>query len=107
MELLFWCSLGWVVYVYAGYPVLAALLRGIVNRPIRRDTSLEPRVSILIAAFNEAKVIEQTLRNKLDLDYPMDKLEILVVSDESTDGTDEKVLELARSAPCTIRLARQ
>ena len=51
----------------------------------------EPNVTILIAAYNEADNIEATIKNKLALDYPKDKLEIIVISDGSTDGTDEIV----------------
>src|SRR5690606_14809748 len=62
---------------------------------------------ILIAAFNEEQDIEHTLRNKIELDYPKDLLEILVVSDESVDQTDAIVERIAAEAPIPIRLIRQ
>ena len=94
MEFLFWLSTALVIYVYLGYPVLIKLLAG-KGHPIAKDDSYQPKVSILIAAFNEEKDIADTIYNKLALDYPADKLEIIVVSDESEDRTDEIVQEIA------------
>lgn len=87
LTILFFLSLFFLFYVYAGYPLLAWILGNIFRRNVRKN-SLEPFVSILIAAYNEEACIEETLRNKLELDYPHDKLEIIVVSDGSTDRTD-------------------
>lgn len=91
MTAVFWTSLAWLTYVYVGYPVLAWLAAAIVDRRVARDSGYGPRVAIVIAAHNEAKHIDATLRNKLELDYPAEKLSITVVSDGSTDGTDEIV----------------
>ena len=103
MEFLFWFSLGAVVYTYAGYPLLVWLL-GRLWRMTVRKTDFEPFVSILIAAHNEEAAIAQTIHNKLGLDYPMDRLEVIVVSDASTDRTDE----IARSfAPHGVVVLRQ
>lgn len=66
-----------------------------------------PHVSILIAAYNEEKDIVATLNNKLQQKYPRDKLEILVVSDESTDETDQLVEEFALTSDVPVRLIRQ
>jgi cellulose synthase/poly-beta-1,6-N-acetylglucosamine synthase-like glycosyltransferase len=66
--------------------------------------SFKPSVTILIAAYNEEASIEATIRNKLALDYPQDKLEIIVISDCSSDGTDDIVKGLA---PAGVRLLRQ
>ncbi|SDW59807.1 glycosyltransferase family 2 protein [Marinobacter mobilis] len=104
---LFWLSLFALIYIYIGYPILVRFLAGYLQSPIKQDDSFEPSVSILIAAFNEAKDIRATLENKLALDYPADKFEILVVSDESDDGTDDIVLELASNASVAIKLHRQ
>jgi len=88
----FFCVL-MLVYVYAGYPLLARLLGGFVRQRVWSATPGEhlPTVTVLIAAFNEAAHIEATVRNKLTQDYPADKLNIIVVSDESDDGTDDIV----------------
>ena len=69
--------------------------------------SITPKVTVLIAAFNEEREIKQTVLNKLSQDYPTDLLEILVVSDGSTDRTDEIVRELTRSHQGRVSLLRQ
>jgi cellulose synthase/poly-beta-1,6-N-acetylglucosamine synthase-like glycosyltransferase len=95
-----------LVYVYAGYPVLARLLGSLVRRRVWSADPGEhlPTVTILIAAYNEAAHIEATVRNKLQQDYPAEKLDIIVVSDESDDGTDDIVTGIAAPA---VRLIRQ
>ena len=60
-------------------------------------------VTVLIPAYNEADCIAKTIQNKLDQDYPRDKLEIIVVSDGSTDGTDDIVRGFARSGAVLLR----
>lgn len=93
MEILpaiFWLSAGLVVYAYLGYPILiwcAARRWGRRAVSSLADDDRLPSASLLIAAHNEADVIEQRLRNALALDYPADKLEIVVASDGSSDGT--------------------
>lgn len=81
------CLLG---YTYAGYPLLAALLARVAARPHRREP-IEPTVSLVIVAYNEERDIAAKLENALALDYPRDKLEIVVASDGSSDRTDEIV----------------
>src|SRR5699024_9930964 len=61
-----------------------------------------PRVSILIPAHNEAVVIEATLRSMLRLDYPTDKLEIIVINDNSSDNTGDIAREVAKKHPHII-----
>lgn len=108
MILLFWISLFLLFYIYIGYPIAVSLLAGRVDKPIAKDPSYEPKVSILIPAYNEEMAIADTICNKLELDYPKDKLEIIVVSDESSDKTDEIVQALAeQEAEVNIRLFRQ
>ncbi len=79
-----------IFYIYAGYPVCVWLLALFTRKRIDK-AAYEPYVSICIAAYNEEKYIEQTITNKLQLDYPENKLEVIVISDESTDKTDEIV----------------
>lgn len=98
----FWISLGLVLYVYLGYPILVALLAAIRDRHVRR-APCEPRVSILISAYNEEASIRQTLENKLRLDYPRDRLEVIVVSDASSDRTDAIVREFVPQGVCLLR----
>lgn len=103
MRVLFWALLVLAVYPFALYPALAFLLSRLRGRPVRKGDET-PRVSILIAAHNEAACIRETIANKLALDYPRDRLEIIVVSDASTDGTDDLVRGFA---PEGVRLVRQ
>ena len=102
-EFVFWSSIAWLAYVYAGYPLALALLARIRPRDVCRSSVL-PTVTIITAAYNEVRCIRQSLENKLGLDYPRDRLQIIVVSDESTDGTDRVVAELAGQG---VRLLRQ
>src|SRR5918993_4230889 len=83
---IFWLSAALVVYVYAGYPLLLAVLRRVAKRPVAK-APIEPTVSLLVAAYNEADVIEAKIRNALALDYPADRLEIAIACDGPRDGT--------------------
>lgn len=90
--LLFWIAVFLIVYTYVGFP-LTIILRGLIwGRPYKHgDLSVLPTVSIVIAAYNEAKTISEKLDNLVSLDYPEDKLEIVIASDGSTDGTESIV----------------
>ena len=97
-ELAFWMCLAIGLYPYAGYPLCVALLRAIRPRPVRA-APITPRVTVVISAYNEAAHIEATVRNKLDQDYPCELLDVMVVSDGSTDGTDQALTRLAQQDP--------
>jgi len=103
---LFWALLVIGFYPYVIYPVLARLMGGITNREVSKDPGFLPRVTVIIAAFNEARLIEATVRNKLAQDYPRDLLQIIVVSDGSTDGTDD-IVERIAAEETQVRLLRQ
>lgn len=79
-----------LAYTYLGYPLLVRILAWCRPRPVHR-VPIEPSVSFIIAAFNEEKDIAAKLENTLALEYPREKLEIVVASDGSTDGTHEIV----------------
>jgi cellulose synthase/poly-beta-1,6-N-acetylglucosamine synthase-like glycosyltransferase len=83
---IFWLSAGLAFYVYAGYPLLLAVLRRVAKRPVRK-APIEPSVSLLVAAYNEADVIEAKIRNAVALDYPAARIEIAIACDGPTDGT--------------------
>jgi cellulose synthase/poly-beta-1,6-N-acetylglucosamine synthase-like glycosyltransferase len=85
-----WCAAFLIAYVYIGYPGLLWLITRRYRRAVRQE-DITPPVTLIISAFNERKVIGSKLRNALDLDYPTDRFEILVVSDASDDGTDAVV----------------
>lgn len=80
-----------LLYTYFGYPLLLVPLRGLFRRSHIIDETSRPSVTILIAAYNEADTIREKLENSLQLDYPFEKLIIVVASDGSTDGTNEIV----------------
>jgi cellulose synthase/poly-beta-1,6-N-acetylglucosamine synthase-like glycosyltransferase len=92
--MIFWVSVGVLGYVYFGYAALLSLFRFVMRRPILR-MPVEPRVCVFIAAHNERAVIAAKLRNTLALDYPADRLDIVVASDGSTDGTNDVVRAFA------------
>jgi cellulose synthase/poly-beta-1,6-N-acetylglucosamine synthase-like glycosyltransferase len=89
-KLLFWISAGFAVYVYIGYPILLWGLQAVL-RSAPDPQPVEPSVSLLVAAYNEAAVIADKIRNSLALDYPADKLEVVIASDGSKDATAEIV----------------
>jgi cellulose synthase/poly-beta-1,6-N-acetylglucosamine synthase-like glycosyltransferase len=86
-------SLAVIAYTYVGYPVLVAAWARLAPRRVRASDSFEPTVSICIAAYNGEKYLEAKLRSLQALDYPREKIEILVCSDGSTDGTARIVQE--------------
>ena len=96
MTVLFWSAIGLIAYIFAGYPLLLAVWSALRPRPWRRGSS-EPNISIVIAAHNEAESVLQKIQNLLSLDYPNDRLEILIGSDGSTDGTAEQLLTISDS----------
>lgn len=93
-EIIFWLFTLLVIYTYLGYPVVVFLLSRLFSRPIKKD-DFTPSVSVIIAAYNEERDLPAKLDNMLSLDYPKEKLEIIVASDCSTDGTDEIVQSYA------------
>lgn len=102
-QIIFFVSVGVVAYVYAGYPLLAFFLGRVAPKRVAKS-EFESTVSFIITAFNEERDIRQKLENTLALDYPKEKLEIIVASDCSTDSTDDIVREFAGSG---VRLVRQ
>lgn len=87
---LFWGSAALIVYAYVVFPALVAL-HSLASRPYVVDTETTPKVSVLIAAHNEAEHIGAKLDNLFALDYPCAQLEVIIASDGSTDGTNELV----------------
>jgi cellulose synthase/poly-beta-1,6-N-acetylglucosamine synthase-like glycosyltransferase len=85
---IFWASLGLIAYTYAGYPLIVLAVGAFFPRN-PRDPSYEPTVSVLIAAYNEEGSIAKKVHLTLALDYPENKLDVIVVSDGSTDRTNE------------------
>jgi glycosyltransferase involved in cell wall biosynthesis len=90
LKAIFWASAAGLAWHHVGYPVTAAALRGFRARPVRK-AEIEPTVTLIVPAHNEEDVIERRVQNLLELDYPADKLELVVASDGSTDRTHELV----------------
>jgi cellulose synthase/poly-beta-1,6-N-acetylglucosamine synthase-like glycosyltransferase len=86
MALLFWLATAVVVYTYAGFPVLVLLRARLRPRPHAR-ADVTPSVSVVIAAHDEEASIGPRVDNLLGLDYPRDRIEFVIASDGSTDGT--------------------
>ena len=77
-----------IIYTYFLYPIILLILRIFFNNPVNKK-DITPSVSLVITAYNEEKNIREKIENSLRLDYPKDKLEIIIASDCSTDTTDE------------------
>ena len=104
-EIVFWASAAWIAFACAGYPVLTVVASWLVRRPSKR-APIVPTVTLLITAYNEEQDIARKLENSVRLDYPRDRLQIVVASDGSTDATDEKVRAFAAQSPVPVLLHR-
>lgn len=97
MLLVFLISVFAVVYTYIGYLGLLWILSNFVGKEIVATEILSPRVSLLISVYNEEEVIAEKIRNSLAIDYPDKLFEIVVVSDGSTDNTNQIVKEFEQN----------
>ncbi len=91
-RLLFWGAAGLIGYTYAGFPLLVALRALLFPRPVAEGPD-QPPVTLVVAAHNEEAVIARKIENSLTLDYPADRLTIIVAS----DGSDDDTVAVARS----------
>ncbi|MGZ5385848.1 MAG: glycosyltransferase family 2 protein [Solirubrobacterales bacterium] len=96
IEVLFWASIGLIVYAHVGYPLLLAAVSRLFGRdPEPPPEGFElPRVTLIVAAYDEGDVIEAKVANALALDYPRARLEVVVAS----DGSKDRTAALARAA---------
>ena len=112
VEIAFWASAGLIVWTHAGYPLALLALAGLARSRAGAEGTAAPSVSLIVAAHDEEKVIAAKVANALALEYPRDRLELIVASDGSTDGTAELargagadlVLELPGRARCRPRM---
>ena len=89
MELLFWVTLLLIFQTFIGFPLSLKLIEKIKSKKlIKKDSNYKPKLSFIIAAHNEEKVIKKKLENTLALKYPRDLMEIIVASDNSSDSTN-------------------
>jgi cellulose synthase/poly-beta-1,6-N-acetylglucosamine synthase-like glycosyltransferase len=96
VQLIFWASLGIVIYTYLGYPVVLGILVKLRKFFTPRKTILYsdselPEITVLVACYNEADILEQKIRNTAELDYPIDKRRYWFVTDGSTDNSPDIV----------------
>jgi biofilm PGA synthesis N-glycosyltransferase PgaC len=94
VEALFWTSLSCIVYVYVGYPLLLIVWRRVAPRPVHKRYQ-EPSVSLVVAMHNERANARLKMENCFELDYPADKLQVIVSLDAPTDGTDALLRDYA------------
>jgi cellulose synthase/poly-beta-1,6-N-acetylglucosamine synthase-like glycosyltransferase len=109
-ELVLALTAGLCLYTYLGYPAVLKLMSvggGARGSKLRPAASSFPRISIVLPVYNEAAVIAATLERILGIDYPAERRQILVVSDASTDGTDDIVAGFAGRGVELLRLPRR
>lgn len=102
----FWSSVAVILYTYLLFPIILAI-RAVAAGDRYREADITPTVSLIIAAHNEAGVIAVKLANVLSLDYPADRLEVIVASDGSDDGTEAIVGTFAAQGVRLLALPRQ
>jgi glycosyltransferase involved in cell wall biosynthesis len=102
VEWIFWSSLVFMFYAYAGYLLALVVLSCFRNRPVLVG-DIQPMVSFVITAYNEEARITEKIENSLQQQYPRERLEIVVASDCSSDRTDDIVRSYA---PSGVRLVR-
>jgi glycosyltransferase involved in cell wall biosynthesis len=93
-RLVFLLAAGVIVWVYVGYPIVLAVAARLRRRAVHR-APIEPSVTLIVCAYNEVVGIRRKLEEIIALDYPPDRLELILASDGSTDGTDDIVREFA------------
>jgi len=90
VKFVFWLSFFVILYTYIGYPLLLSAWRSLKRKKVQKGEIL-PSISVIVAVYNEERVIERKLKNLFELDYPASLLEVIVSSDGSTDQTEAKV----------------
>ncbi|MBN1826809.1 MAG: glycosyltransferase [Candidatus Eisenbacteria bacterium] len=104
--ILFWAAAATVLYAYAGYPLLLGLAAAARGRPVRRG-AIEPEVTVIVPVHNSPEEIRGKIENLLRLDYPPDRLHIIISSDGSTDATEEAVLAFEDRGVRLVRSERR
>jgi cellulose synthase/poly-beta-1,6-N-acetylglucosamine synthase-like glycosyltransferase len=111
LAVLFWVSAGLIVYTHLGYPLVLWALVHLRGRTATGPAAGPPSVSLIVAAYDEEEVIGEKVTNALALDYPRERLELIVASDGSADGTVERAsaagADLALDLPRGGKIAAQ
>lgn len=89
VKILFWISAFIIFWANIGYPMSILIIGKFVHKENKKNTKYEPSITLMIVAHNEEKVIKEKLENAIKLDYPKEKLKVLVSSDNSTDKTND------------------
>lgn len=110
MEIILILSLLLVFHAYFGYPLTLKFISLFSSRPVKKE-ACQPHVSLVITACNEERRIREKLENTLEIDYPREKLQVIVASDGSTDGTHEIVESYAQHGielfVCPVRRGKE
>ena len=106
MQLLFWGAVAVILYTYVFFPILVFVRGRLVHKPFK-TAEITPPITMVIAAYNEEAGIAAKLDNLLSLNYPSDKLEVIIASDGSTDRTNEIVRTYAARNVTLLALPRQ
>jgi cellulose synthase/poly-beta-1,6-N-acetylglucosamine synthase-like glycosyltransferase len=104
VALLFWGFVGLLGYVYFLYPLIVRALAALFGRSVARRSDVRPSVTVVITAYNEEKSIAAKIGNVLSLDYPPELLDVIVMSDASSDRTDEIVRQYGMDRVRLIRV---
>lgn len=104
IEILFWICIGLVFYTYIGYGILAWIFVKIrtilgIKFPVLNDPAFQPKVTLVVPAYNEMSCIDAKVKNSFALDYPADKMDVLFVTEGSNDGTTEYIESLQSIYP--------
>jgi len=91
-------------YIYFGYPILLFLISVFKKNNVKMNEDYFPNVSLIIAAYNEEKVIEEKIKNSLNINYQKNKFEIIIFSDSSTDRTDEIIKKYGKEGIKLVRI---
>lgn len=89
LSLIFWSAIGFIVYTYLLYPLILYVIYNFKRRPPVSDIQHQPGVSIIISAYNEENIIEEKIKNILEINYPKEKIEVLIGLDGCSDNTPE------------------
>jgi len=98
LEIAFWASAALIVHTHVLYPLVIRAIAALRSRPVRLAEGYAPPVTLVIACHDEEAVIERKIANALELDYPQDRLEIIVACDGCSDRTVPLALDAARAS---------
>lgn len=107
LEIIFWLSIALIIYAHIGYPICLWVIDQLRSSSQTDSSAVspsspeaQPLVSLIIAAYDEEAVIEEKVSNALSLDYPRERLQVIVAS----DGSKDRTVELARTAGADLVL---